>query len=87
MHAVPLTGTSELQPSVPRRVLVVDDRRDSVLLLRRMLELAGHEVHSAQILFFGAELTQVTASRRGSWAMAARNAEPVAEKREPARAT
>ena len=48
MHAVPLTGTSELQPSVPRRVLVVDDRRDSVLLLRRMLELAGHEVYSAQ---------------------------------------
>jgi membrane protein len=43
--------------------------------------------YSAQILFFGAELTQVTACRRGSWAMAARNAEPVAEKREPARAT
>jgi CheY-like chemotaxis protein len=32
---------------VRRRVLIVDDNRDSVRTLKRLLETLGHEVHSA----------------------------------------
>jgi CheY-like chemotaxis protein len=34
-------------PAVPRRVLLIDDRRDAILPVRKMLELAGHEVFTA----------------------------------------
>jgi PAS domain S-box-containing protein len=32
---------------LPRRVLLIDDRRDAILPVRKMLELAGHEVFTA----------------------------------------
>jgi PAS domain S-box-containing protein len=34
-------------PAVPRRVLLIDDRRDAILPVRKMLEMAGHEVYTA----------------------------------------
>jgi CheY-like chemotaxis protein len=34
-------------PAVPRRVLLIDDRRDAILPARKMLEMAGHEVFTA----------------------------------------
>lgn len=51
-------GTAPLQSAVapglaadgqvgPLRILLVDDRRDAILPLRKMLQLMGHEVHTA----------------------------------------
>jgi CheY-like chemotaxis protein len=59
MPTAPMTNTHEESASgVCRRVLVIDDRRDSVLLMRRMLELEGHEVHSAATALEGIELAR-----------------------------
>lgn len=43
---------------VRRRILLIDDRRDAILPVRRMLELAGHEVFSASAGLAGVALAR-----------------------------
>ncbi len=41
-------NTDENCPSTPRRrILLIDDRRDAIFPVQRMLEMAGHEVYAA----------------------------------------
>ncbi len=48
MNKAPISKTiAEGKPPLRRRILLIDDRRDMVLTMQRMLELEGHEVHSA----------------------------------------
>jgi two-component system CheB/CheR fusion protein len=50
--------TKETPQPCQRRVLVIDDRRDSVLVLRRMLELEGHAVFLASTGEAGVDLAR-----------------------------
>jgi CheY-like chemotaxis protein len=45
--APPEPTVSELTPTTARRILVVDDNQDSATTLAMLLELSGHEVHTA----------------------------------------
>jgi signal transduction histidine kinase/ActR/RegA family two-component response regulator len=57
----PARASARTNPAAPRRVLIVDDNRDSADGLRLMLEAAGHQV---QVVWEGAEAEGAVASFR-----------------------
>ena len=48
MNAAPVQNRiDDSKPPLSRRILLIDDRRDNILVMQRLLELDGHEVFLA----------------------------------------